>query len=156
MANLAYKFRIYPDEEQKRLIARTFGCCRKAWNLMLADKVAWHEATGKWKEFTPATYKGDHPYLSEVDSMALCNEQMHLRAAFAAFFEDASVGFPRWKSRKRPKQSYTTSYVNNNIRLDGGRIRLPKLGWVRCRAHRKIPRGFRVKSVTVSRTASWA
>lgn len=88
MANKAYRFRIYPDEDQRELIARTFGCCRKVWNLMLADRIAHYEATGKAKSFTPARYKGEFPFLREVDSMALCNEQMNLQRAFAAFFRD--------------------------------------------------------------------
>ena len=33
--NMAYKFRIYPNEEQKIIFAKTFGCTRKVWNLML-------------------------------------------------------------------------------------------------------------------------
>lgn len=154
MANLAYRFRLYPDEGQKALIAKTFGCCRKAWNLMLADKIDAYEATGRNETFTPAMYKQEHPFLREVDSMALCNEQMHLQQAFRNFWRDKSVGFPRWKSRKRPKQSYTTSCVNGNVRVDGNRLRLPKLGWVRCKAHRRIPKSFAIKSATVSRNAA--
>lgn len=38
MANIAYKYRLYPNAEQQILFAKTFGCCRKIWNLMLADK----------------------------------------------------------------------------------------------------------------------
>ncbi len=154
MANLAYKFRLYPDAAQKELIGQTFGCCRKVWNLMLADKIAAYEATGRNEPYSPAMYKGEFPFLREVDSMALCNEQMHLQQAFRNFWRDKSVGFPRWKSRKRPKQSYTTSLVNGNIRLEGRALRLPKLGLVRCKAHRRIPSSFRIKSVTVSRNGA--
>lgn len=154
MANLAYKFRIYPDEAQRELISKTFGCCRKVWNLMLADKMAAYEATGRNETFTPAMYKREFPFLREVDSMALCNEQMHLQQAFRNFWRDKAVGFPKWKSRKRPKQSYATSFVSGNIRVEGNSIRLPKLGFVRCKAHRRIPKGFRIKSVTVSRNGA--
>ena len=39
MANKAIKYRLYPNAKQKELFAKTFGCCRKVWNLMLSDKI---------------------------------------------------------------------------------------------------------------------
>lgn len=42
MQNRAIKYRIYPSAEQKVLFAKTFGCCRKIWNLMLADKITYY------------------------------------------------------------------------------------------------------------------
>ena len=45
--NIAYKYRIYPDKKQIDLIEKTFGCCRKVWNLMLSDKIAYYNSTGK-------------------------------------------------------------------------------------------------------------
>ena len=47
MANKAYKFRIYPNAEQKVLFAKTFGCVRFVYNRMLADKIKYYEETGK-------------------------------------------------------------------------------------------------------------
>lgn len=37
--NKAFKYRLYPTKEQAALFNNTFGCCRKVWNLMLADTV---------------------------------------------------------------------------------------------------------------------
>ena len=37
--NKAIKYRLYPTTEQKEMFAKTFGCCRKVYNLMLADKL---------------------------------------------------------------------------------------------------------------------
>ena len=73
MANRAIKYRIYPTTEQKIMFAKTFGCCRKVYNLMLTDKVEGYKATGKFPTVTPAKYKyqtskgwknqsGDPPY----------------------------------------------------------------------------------------------
>ena len=45
--NTAYKYRIYPDYDQIILIEKTFGCCRKVWNLMLSDKISHYNSTGK-------------------------------------------------------------------------------------------------------------
>ena len=63
MANRAIKYRLYPTTEQSILFAKTFGCCRKIWNLMLADKISYYEATGKSLSNTPAQYKNDYPFL---------------------------------------------------------------------------------------------
>ena len=47
MANRAIKYRIYPTTEQCEMFTKTFGCCRKIWNLMLDDMIANYKATGK-------------------------------------------------------------------------------------------------------------
>ena len=37
--NLGFKYRVYPTKEQKVFFAKSFGCCRKVWNLMLAGEL---------------------------------------------------------------------------------------------------------------------
>ena len=69
---------------------------------MLAEKKEYYEKTGKTLQVTPAKYKPEFPWLKEVDSLALCNAQLHLQTAYKNFFRDASVGFPRFKSKKNP------------------------------------------------------
>ena len=44
---IAYKYRAYPDENQQILFQKTFGCCRKMYNLMLADKIEYYHQTKK-------------------------------------------------------------------------------------------------------------
>ena len=89
-----------------------------------------------------------------MDSIALQQSLRHLDTAYSNFFKRKESGYPRFKSKRRGKQSYTTVNVNNNIRLENGRIRLPKLGEVKIRQHRKIPEGWSLKSVTVKRVSS--
>ena len=91
--NKAIKYRIYPTTEQIVLLLKTFGCCRKVWNLMLADKIAFYEQTGSMLKNTPAQYKASYPFLREVDSLALANEQLHLQAAYNAFFKTKVLVF---------------------------------------------------------------
>ena len=86
MQNRAIKYRIYPSAEQRELFAKTFGCCRKIWNLMLADKITYYQQTQKMLQTTPAQYKKSYPYLKEVDSLALANVQLHLQTAYKNFF----------------------------------------------------------------------
>ena len=152
--NKAYLFRIYPNKEQEVLLSKTFGCCRFLYNTMLSDKIREYKTTGKMLKNTPAMYKKEYPFLKEVDSLALANVQLHLERAYKNFFRNPSAGFPRFKSRHKNQNSYTTNVVNGNILLEDGKLKLPKLGKVRIRQHRESPKGYRMKSVTVSREAS--
>lgn len=96
---------------------------------MLADKINYYEKEKKNLSVTPAKYKDEFEWLKQMDSYALCNEQMNLQAAFNNFFRSPKVGFPKFKSKKFDRASYTTSNVNNytSIRLiDDKHIKLPK------------------------------
>ena len=150
----AYRFRIYPDREQEKLIHKTFGCCRFVYNCMLSERKEIYEKTGKTVRLTPARYKKEYSWLKEVDSLALANVQLHLEAAYKKFFRDEKSGFPKFKSKHRSRKSYTTNVVNGNIRLESGRLRLPKVGFIKIRQHRPVPEEYILKSVTVSMEGS--
>ncbi len=83
--NIAYRFRIYPTEEQKILLGKTFGCCRFLYNQMLNDKIREYKKTKKLLKNTPAMYKKEYSFLKEVDSLALANVQLHLEKAYKNF-----------------------------------------------------------------------
>ena len=151
--NIVYRFRIYPNKSQKELFARTFGCVRFVYNRMLAEKIEYYEKTGKVLKVTPAKYKAEFPWLKEVDSLALCNAQLHLQTAYKNFFRDSSVGFPKFKSKKNPVRSYTTNCVNGNITLQSGKLKLPKAGWIHIKQHRNIDDSYILKGATVSQEA---
>ena len=149
--NKAFRFRIYPNKSQEELFARTFGCCRFIYNRMLSDKI---ERYGKDKTMlrtTPALYKKEFPWLKEVDSLALCNVQLNLEKAYKNFFARPETGFPKFKSKHHSAASYTTNFVNGNIRIENGRLRLPKAGNVKIVCHREIPSEWKMKSVTIRR-----
>ena len=95
----AYKFRLYPNLEQRILFEKTFGCSRFIWNQMLADRIAHYEKTGESLKNTPAQYKEKFPWLKEVDSLALCNVQLNLNKAYKSFFQ-SGFGFPKFKSKR--------------------------------------------------------
>ena len=145
-----YKFRLYPNLEQKIFFEKTFGCSRFIWNQMLADKIAHYEETGELLKNTPAQYKSQFPWLKEVDSLALCNVQLNLSAAYKNFFR-SGFGFPNFKSKKTA-QSYKTNNKNGTIALSDGKVKLPKIGWVKVKLHRQ-PKGV-IKSATISKTAT--
>src|SRR5690625_2804025 len=92
--NKAFKFRIYPNKEQKELLAKTFGCVRFVYNKMLAERKETYEKFKDDKEKlkeqkfpTPAKYKDEFPFLKEVDSLALANAQIHLQNAYKNFLK---------------------------------------------------------------------
>ena len=159
MANRAFEFRIYPNRAQKELLAKTFGCVRLVYNHYLdRKKQLWEESKQSMsynacaKDLT--SLKKEKEFLKEVDSIALQQSLRHLDTAYSNFFKRKDNGYPRFKSKRRGKQSYTTMNVNHNIRIEKGRIRLPKLGEVKIRQHREIPEEWTLKSVTVKRVPS--
>ena len=150
MKRIAYKYRIYPNTEQKIFFAKCFGCVRFFYNKSLDDMNEIYKSTGKFKNITPASYKEDYSFLKEVDSLALSNTQLNRNTAFKAFFSHRS-GFPRFKS-KRNNQSYTTNMINGNIKFSNNEryISIPKCPRIRIKKHRDF-KGT-IKSITVSMT----
>ena len=159
MANRAFEFRIYPNRTQKELLARTFGCVRLVYNHYLDRKKQLWEKSRQSMSYNACSkdltsLKKEKEFLKEVDSIALQQSLRHLDTAYTNFFKRKESGYPRFKSKRRGKQSYTTVNVNNNIRLEDGRIRLPKLGEVKIVLHRQVPQGAILKSVTIKREGS--
>ena len=151
--NISIKYRLHPDEKQKVYFAKTFGCCRKIYNLMLADKISLYKSSKTFGRHTPAMYKDAYPYLKEVDSLALANVQMHLQSAFKNCFSKkrkAKNGFPKFKSAKRSRKSYTTNNQNGTVDLGKNCIKLPKVGKVKAVIHRTPEDDWILKSATVS------
>lgn len=148
----AYKYRLYPNKRQQEYFAKTFGCVRFIYNQMLADKISHYNETKQKLNNTPAQYKKEFEWLKEVDSLALANAQMNLQTAYNNFFRRPEVGFPKFKSKKNSRLSYTTNNQGGNIYLTDKHIKLPKIGMVRVRKHREFD-GL-IKSVTVSKTPS--
>ena len=136
------------------LIAKTFGCVRFIYNKMLGDKIEHYEKTNQKLKNTPAQYKKEFEWLKEVDSLALANAQMNLQIAYNNFFRKPKIGFPKFKSKRNNKKSYTTNFVNGNIKLENACIVLPKLKGVKIKQHRAIPKDYILKAVTVSKTAT--
>ena len=90
----AYRFRLYPNKAQSTLLDKTFGCTRKLWNEMLAERKTTYDALKDDKEDlkshaykTEKQYKAELPYLKDVDSIALQQARIDLHAAYKNFFE---------------------------------------------------------------------
>lgn len=132
------------------MFVKTFGCVRFIWNKMLADKIAYYESEKVMLKNTPAQYKREFEWLKEVDSLALANTQLNLQDAYKDFFSDPKIGFPKFKSKKAEINKYTTNNQDGTIRIEGKKIKLPKIGFVSIVQHRQIPETHKIKSCTIS------
>ena len=144
----AYKFRLYPNEGQKILIHKTFGCTRFVYNYYLN----YQKEKGIQKAFNLCKdlkeLEKEYEYLKEVDSCALRCSIFDLEDGFNNFFAKRS-GYPRFKS-KFARQSYRTNCIRstykdkeyNNIEVDllTRFIKLPKLAKVKIRGYRNRER----------------
>lgn len=146
-----FRYRLYPTQEQAGAIRRTAGCVRYVYNGLLNDyKAQYNEwkKNGKPKENAPklkeVTFlKATAPFLSEVDSLALANSKLNLKAAFKNFFDSCSgkrkgakMKFPKPHKKGKSKAIYKTNNQSNSIRIEGDTIRLPKIGNVKVHFHR--------------------
>lgn len=152
----AYKYRIYPNKEQKEMIAKTFGCSRFVYNYFLAKKIEVYRSDKKSLSCNECSkqltiLKSELLWLKEVDKCSLQNALKDLDNAYKKFFKEHS-GFPKFKSKKDNRKSYRTSYTNGNIEILEKHIKLPKLGKVKFRDEH-IPSG-RILNATISQTPS--
>lgn len=160
LINRGYKYRIYPNKSQEILIQKTFGCVRFVFNKMLKDRIDTYEKykenkteLKKQKNRTPASYKGEYPWLKEVDSLALANAQMDLDNAYKNFFKLPKVGYPKYKSKHKDRKSYTTNNQRGSIRvIDKSHIRIPILKDIKIKMHRPLKENSSIKAATISQT----
>ncbi len=151
----AIKTRIYPDSEQQEKITNNFGCCRFVWNQLLSMQTTRHDNGGNYVSEFGMNYlikrlKAEYPFLKEAESTSLLHVSRDLNSAFQKLFKEHH-GYPRFKSRKFPKQSYRSNSVNHNIQVvKNGYLRLPKLGVMRFKGGRKI--AGKIKNVTIRKS----
>lgn len=137
MMEYTYKFRIYPTEEQKTQLAKTFGCARFIYNYFL-DNYNKEGYISKYSKNNKCNQelKKEFIWLKEVDKFALTNSIYNLDNACVRYKKNLG-GKPKFK-KKNGLQSYQTNYTNNNIEVLDKYIKLPKLGKVFAKVHRKV------------------
>ena len=147
----ATRIRLYPTETQAQDLAFQFGCARWVWNNALALSQETYRATGKGLNYHALAVrlpklKQELEWLKDADSQALQQSLQNLARAFDNFFSKRGK-YPRFKS-KHGRQSFQ---YPQRVKIDGAKIYLPKVGWIRCVVHREIAGTF--KTVTISRNA---
>ena len=152
------KLRIYPNLEQQDKIIANFGYNRFVWNQMLDMMIQRYENNSEAPFLNTFALnnllkqlKIENTFLKDAESTSLQNTNHDLIEAYKKFFREHK-GFPKFKSRKFPKQSYQSNSVNRNIQQVGNRIKLPKLGLIKFKCGRKIE--GKIKNVTIRLSAT--
>lgn len=151
----AFKFRLVPTEEQEIMLSKTFGSCRFVYNHYLGKKIDLYKSEEKSMSYVECAndmknLKTELEWLKEIDAISLQQSLRDLDKAYKNFFKGS--GFPKFKSKHNHNQSYRTQMVNDNVKIEGNKIKLPKIGWVEFKKHREIQ--GRILNVTVSKTPS--
>ena len=160
-----YKFRLYPNEEQKVLLAKHFGSVRFVYNWALNYNTTQYAQSKKhigWMSIVTSgdfkKLKEDNDWLYEVNSTSLQNTVGHLDKAFQRFFRHQG-GFPKYKSKHDNNQSFE---VPAGLKIDfkAKKIQIPKFLKQKNRDNRikfvltrKIKKG-KVGTATISRNPS--
>jgi putative transposase len=154
----AYKYRMYPSHEQVVLLMSHIHACRFVYNNSLEQKIrAYEQEDRKLSCFDlnnrlPAL-KEEHPWLKDVNSQSLQSTNKNLDNAFTRFFREKK-GFPRFKSKKNPVQSFQ---VPQSYSVDFGQrwIKLPKISKIRTIFHRVFTGKMKYATVSVTSTGKW-
>ena len=135
----AYKYRIYPDNQQRQKIAQHFGCSRFVYNWGLETKIsAYQKDKESLAYFDLAnrlkSLKEENPWLKEVDSQSLQMALRNLDNAYTRFFREKK-GFPKFHSKQNSRQSYQ---IPQRCEVLDRAVKIPKLGIVRAKIHRNF------------------
>lgn len=155
-----YKFKLEPNETQKKQIQGTLDSARFVYNRFLDLNEYAYQTEGIHFSYlmmcsllTDLKQDPEYPWLKQADSMALRSALKDLDEAFQNFFAGRAK-YPKFKTKKHAyKSAYRTCNQNNVIQIiDKRHVKLPKLGIVRARISR-FPHGV-IKNATISLTAT--
>lgn len=151
----AYKYRIFPTDEQKKQLAQTFGCVRLVFNTMLdARTKAWQQDKQHLsyhdtaKMLTELKKQEDRIFLNDVSSVCLQQTLRNLDTAFRNFF----AGRAKYPTFKKAKSNQSARYANNAFKFVEGKITLARqtepleISW-----SRPLPDDAKINSITISK-----
>ena len=150
----AIKVKIYPNNKQKVLIEKHFGCCRFAYNFGLELKTKAYTETKKsigiytiQKEI-PKLYE-EKPWLKEVNSQSIQQSLKDLDLAYQHFFKKNN-SFPKFKNKYNPKQSFRVPQFFE-VNRDKKVIKIPKIKWLKFRDKFNISKDIEFRNITISK-----
>ena len=140
----ALKVRIYPSEKQKKILSKTFGCCRVVYNERLSEHINYFNTykdnpnRPKFKGTLPKELREKkYPWLNDnTIAEALMNSIRNCESAYSNFFKSLKgsrkgrkVGYPKFKSKKQHKDSLTLFMIReeNLVDFEARTIFIPKL-----------------------------
>lgn len=174
MAELTYKYRIYPTRQQVSAIQNICGATRFLYNKLLEDRTRHYREKRQWKRLDSKPFIEIFPFLAQTDQGALAWTVNRLERAYQHFFFVAKteldrykpealerakndkkyvlldtdlVSYPEFKRKKETKISYTTIF--RDIDVQNKRILLPVLGRVKIAYHRPVPEEAQIINCTI-------
>lgn len=152
----AFKYRLYPNKEQKVLLEKHFGCVRFVWNWALGKKMEAYQkdkinlSRYELQAELPKMKKGNQPWLAEVGSLSIQSKLEDLDKAYTSFFKK-KVAYPKFKC-KRNDQKFRIPQ-NTKVDFEKGKVIIPKfLGGIKCIFDRQFEGD--ISSSYVSRTTT--
>ena len=156
---IAHRIALDPTNVQRTCLAQAAGVARFSWNWALAEwrrQYAAHRADPSLPQPNEAALRralnrrkrAEFPWMYDVTKCASQEAVIDLGMAFRAFFRK-QARYPRFKQRGRARDSFCAANEAGTFRVEGRKIRLPRIGWVRMREELRF-RGV-AKRVTVSR-----
>ncbi len=148
-----YRFRFYPTDEQRIILAHTFGCVRFVYNWGLNTRcTAYKECGEKLNYYTLAPLlpdlKKQYCWLGDVSSVPLQMSLRHLDRAFINFFE----GRTKYPTFKKKQNNQSATYTSNAFTWDGKQLTLAKMHEpLAIRFHRALPKHAKPSSVTITK-----
>ncbi len=148
----AYKFRFYPTDEQRIILAQTFGCIRFVYNWGLHTRSTAYKVGQKLYYNDLAAMlpdlKKQYPWLGDVSSVPIQQSLRHLDKAFKNFFE----GRAKYPTFKKKQNAQSATYATNAFKWDGFALTLAKMDApLAIHWHRPLPKNAKPSSVTVSK-----
>ncbi len=149
----AYKYRIYPNNSQATLLAKTFGCVRVTWNHNVEVFNKYNkDSIEQVKPLTSTELRKKFEWMREVSAAAIQQKEIDFKSYQKSYFsknrKGKKVGRPSFKNRDS-NQSYRLP--NQKFTLNSDSIKLEKIGKVKLVLDRPVPTGCKFMSVTISK-----
>ena len=160
-----FKYRMYPNKQQTRLLVQQLEECRWLYNHLLEErKTAWDQRQESLRLYdqqaTLPVLKAERPALAVVQSQVLQNVAVRIDLAFQAFFRRVkrgeTPGYPRFRGAQR-YDSITFPQVPVGCKLDAEtkRLRIANVGQVKVVRHRPIEGVPKTATMSRSSTGKW-
>ena len=179
IVNRALKLRLYPNEEQKTFLDKSLGCSRFFYNHLLNERIEFYKneiepikdneklKKEKYKFFKPTSkkqFKEKFEWARECSDDCLNSTERNLQSAFNNFFKSLNktrkgkIGFPKFRSKKQHKDSYTECHVKKNaFDFHNRKINISKCTPIYFKHREKLPKWYSenctLKSITISKNS---
>ena len=179
IVNRALKVRLYPTQEQKEFLDKSLGTSRFFYNHLLNERIEFYKneiepikndeklKKEKYKSFKPTSkkqFKEKFEWARECSDDCLNSTERNLQSAFNNFFKSLNksrkgkMGFPKFRSKKEHKDSYTECHVKKNaFDFHNRKINISKCTPIYFKHREKLPKWYsdkcELKSITLSKNS---